>query len=88
MTVLCDDRLTIVDVDLLHRRYAASAEPDVETELLRRHSGLAARFAGRGEQTQDLEQVASVGLLLSLLRFDPGRGVRFSTFATVGSSAG
>jgi RNA polymerase sigma-B factor len=84
--MLRDESLTAVDVGTLHERYAADAEPEVEAELLRRHSGLAYtaanRFAGRGEPIEDLEQVALVGLWLALRRFDPGRGLRFSTFAT------
>lgn len=43
---------------------------------------LARRFAGRGEPDDDLVQVARVGLLLALDRFDAGRGSRFATFAT------
>jgi RNA polymerase sigma-B factor len=42
---------------------------------------LAQRFAGRGENFDDLVQTANVGLLSAIDRFDPGRGVRFSTFA-------
>jgi RNA polymerase sigma-B factor len=42
---------------------------------------LARRFAGRGEPVDDLVQVASVGLLHAIDRFDPDREVRFSTFA-------
>jgi RNA polymerase sigma-B factor len=42
---------------------------------------LARRFAGRGEPLEDLTQVATVGLLGAVDRFDPSRGVPFSTFA-------
>jgi RNA polymerase sigma-B factor len=42
---------------------------------------LARRFAGRGEPLEDLNQVANVGLLNAVDRFDPSRNVRFSTFA-------
>lgn len=42
---------------------------------------LARKFAGRGEDSEDLEQVASLGLLNAIDRFDPERGVQFSTFA-------
>jgi RNA polymerase sigma-B factor len=78
--------LSAVDVDELHARYAADPQPDVEAELVHRHSrlaySLANRFAGRGEPTEDLEQVAMAGLWIALRRFDAGRGLRFSTFAT------
>ena len=43
---------------------------------------LARRFANRGEPLEDLVQVASVGLIKAVDRFDPERGVEFSTYAT------
>jgi RNA polymerase sigma-B factor len=43
---------------------------------------LARRFYGRGEPLEDLVQVASIGLLKAIDRFDPGREVKFSTYAT------
>ena len=43
---------------------------------------LARRFAGRGENVEDLQQVAAIGLLNAIDRFDPGREVRFSTYAS------
>jgi RNA polymerase sigma-B factor len=42
---------------------------------------LARRYAGRGEALEDLVQVAEIGLLHAIDRFDPERGVQFSTFA-------
>ena len=42
---------------------------------------LARRFAGRGEPLDDLIQVANIGLLGAIERFDPSRGVQFSTYA-------
>jgi len=39
----------------------------------------ARRFAGRGEPVEDLNQVANIGLLSAIDRFDPAREVRFST---------
>lgn len=43
---------------------------------------LARRFQHRGEPLDDLIQVATIGLIKSLDRFDPERGVEFSTYAT------
>ena len=42
---------------------------------------LAARYAGRGEPQEDLVQVGSIGLLLSIERFDTERQVQFTTYA-------
>jgi RNA polymerase sigma-B factor len=41
----------------------------------------ARRFVHRGESRDDLEQVALVGLVNAVNRFDPERGLSFSTFA-------
>jgi RNA polymerase sigma-B factor len=43
---------------------------------------LARRFRNRGEPYDDLVQVATIGLIKSVDRFDLGRGVEFSTYAT------
>jgi RNA polymerase sigma-B factor len=42
----------------------------------------ARRFRNRGEPFDDLVQVGTIGLLKSIDRFDPDRGVEFSTYAT------
>lgn len=39
------------------------------------------RYLNRGAEEDDLFQVACVGLLLAIERFDPGLGLKFSTFA-------
>jgi RNA polymerase sigma-B factor len=43
---------------------------------------LARRFANRGEPLDDLIQVACIGLIKSIDRYDPERGVEFGTYAT------
>jgi RNA polymerase sigma-B factor len=42
---------------------------------------LARRFGGRGELLDDLTQVAAVGLIKAVDRFDPARGVDFASYA-------
>ena len=59
---------------------------EVRAELVELHAGLAYglahRFSRRGLPDDDLQQVAMLGLLKSIDRFDPARPVEFSTFAT------
>jgi RNA polymerase sigma-B factor len=60
--------------------------PAAREELLRRHLPLARRLAARyhnpHEPFEDLVQVANVGLLNALDRYDPERGVPFGAYAT------
>jgi RNA polymerase sigma-B factor len=42
---------------------------------------LARRYSGGRHPREDLEQVACVGLIKAVRRFDPGRGCAFTTFA-------
>jgi len=64
----------------------AATDPSARDELVARYlplaEYLARRFSGRGEAMDDLVQVASMGLLHSIDRFDPDRGVRFTTYAS------
>ena len=64
---------------------ADAADAGLRRRLVEEHIGLARylarRFGGRGEPTEDLEQVAYVGLLLAAKRFDPDRGFEFVRFA-------
>jgi len=43
---------------------------------------IARRYAGRGEDLEDLVQLGAVGLIKASKRFDPNRGVAFGAFAT------
>jgi len=66
--------------------YHRSGDPAVRDELVAAHLRLAVhlarRFSNRGVPLDDLIQVASLGLLKAVERFDPERGLEFSTFAT------
>jgi RNA polymerase sigma-B factor len=66
--------------------YARSRDPALRDELVTANLGLARilarRLSHRGEPYDDLLQVASLALIKAVERFDPDRGVEFSTFAT------
>ena len=66
--------------------YAQTRERALRDELVTAHMGLAEylarRFTNRGEPLDDLIQVAALGLLKAVDRFDPERGLEFSTYAT------
>src|SRR5439155_2005285 len=70
----------------LVRELRKSGDHDIRNRLIESHLGLveylARRFAGRGEPLDDLVQVATIGLVKAVDRFDPHRQVEFSTYAT------
>jgi RNA polymerase sigma-B factor len=70
----------------LLEEYAHARDPAVLEELVERFlplaRRLASRFRGGPEPFEDLVQVASVGLLNAITRFDPSRGFAFTSFAT------
>ncbi|HEY7151754.1 MAG TPA: SigB/SigF/SigG family RNA polymerase sigma factor [Solirubrobacterales bacterium] len=71
------------DAELL-RRYHRLREPAVRQELVHRYLPFARKMALRyrgAEPTEDLIQVASLGLLGAIERFDPDRGTPFVAFA-------
>ncbi|MCA4995291.1 SigB/SigF/SigG family RNA polymerase sigma factor [Tsukamurella tyrosinosolvens] len=59
----------------------AAARDDVINRCLPLAENLARRFAGRGEPHDDLVQVARVGLVNAVDRFDPDKGADFLSFA-------
>src|ERR1700687_143223 len=66
--------------------FAETNDPAVRDELVLAHLNLvrylAVRFAHRGETLEDLVQVGTLGLIKAIDRFDPTRGVEFTTYAT------
>ena len=74
------------EVRRLFRRLQQSGDAETRSTLIECHLGLveylARRFAGRGEPLDDLIQVATIGLVKAVDRFDPERQVEFSTYAT------
>jgi RNA polymerase sigma-B factor len=66
--------------------YRRTRDRTMRNELVEEHTRLAdflaRRFAHRGEPLDDLRQVALVGLVKAVERFQPERGLKFSSFAT------
>jgi RNA polymerase sigma-B factor len=64
-----------------HEDHDGAARAELAERMLPLARSLARRYAGKGEPLEDLEQVASLGLLKAIDRFDVSRDVRFATFA-------
>lgn len=66
--------------------YRESGDEALRSRLVERYSGLAAsiarRFEHRGVPLDDLVQVAQIGVINAVDRFDPERGAAFATYAT------
>lgn len=78
-----------MNADLIHdtaMRYAGDRTDEHLNEAVQAAlpltQAIAARFSGRGVETEDLRQVAAMALVEALHRFEPGRGLRFTTFVT------
>ena len=75
-----DDRST----EKLLRQYAEAPTRRLRNEIVEAHMGLAMHIVKRysnGADSDDLQQVALLGLVRAVERFDPSRGFAFSTFA-------
>lgn len=70
----------------LFRRFKEEGDMDAREKLVMSHLNLvrfiANKFKNRGEPIDDLVQVGYLGLLKAIDRFDPSRGLEFTTFAT------
>jgi len=70
---------------LLFERLRADRSAENRERAFRRYlplaRSLAARYRSSGEPLDDLQQVAGIGLLNAIDRFDPARGTAFSSFA-------
>ena len=70
----------------LFRRYKQQGDEAARDELIMSHLNLvrflASKFKNRGEPLDDLVQVGTIGLIKAIDRFDPDRGLEFTTYAT------
>jgi RNA polymerase sigma-B factor len=66
--------------------YARTGDTVLRNQIIAAYQGLAyslaARFRRPGEDLDDLNQVALIGLMKAVDRFDPDRGTELTTFAT------
>jgi RNA polymerase sigma-B factor len=73
------------DERALFDRYHATRDPAARDQLIERFlplaRSIALRFSTRRDTLEDLLQVATIGLINAVDRFDPARGVAFSTYA-------
>lgn len=74
-----------VPVAELFRRWQGNRDRQAREALVRRYlplaRKLARRYRGAREPLDDLEQVASLGLVKAIDRYDPDRGIGFQHFA-------
>lgn len=72
------------DGDRLFREYARTRDAALRDEIIAGHlkiAGMVAgRFAGKGVDFDDLYQIACLAMVKALERYDPERGVKFSSF--------
>lgn len=78
-------RLSQSEADTYFREYVRTRDLSIRERLVSAHLGLAgslaSRFSTRNESSEDLHQAALLGLVHAIDRFDPDRGVQFTTFA-------
>jgi RNA polymerase sigma-B factor len=69
----------------LHERYQRTGDQSAREQLAEHYlplaRSLALRYRGGSESVDDLYQVACLGMLKALERFDPARGASFQAFA-------
>jgi len=79
-------RLEKAEVRALFVRLRRTRDPAAREALILAHENLAIylarKFADRGEPLDDIIQVAQMGLIKAIDRYDPGRGIEFTTYAT------
>lgn len=70
----------------LFAAYRSTGDEAIRNQLVERYTGfavaMARRFENRGVPLDDLVQVAHIGVLNAVQRYDPDRGATFTTFAT------
>ncbi|HCX65070.1 MAG TPA: B/F/G family RNA polymerase sigma-70 factor [Eubacteriaceae bacterium] len=73
-------------IEKLFRQYKETEDPDIRNEIFEEYMYipeiLAKKYINKGVDFEDIYQVASLGLIYAIERFDPSKGYEFSSFAT------
>lgn len=81
-----DRKLTKEEKKELFLEYYKTKDQDLRTILIEEYLYIAEilskKYIGKGINYDDIYQVASIGLIYSVDRFDPTKGYEFSSFAT------
>lgn len=74
------------NIQELFEEYAKTKDQKLRDELIEKNlyiaEILAKKFVGKGIDYDDIFQIASLGLILAVERYEPSRGFKFSSFAT------
>lgn len=81
-----DRRLTKEERKELFKEYHETEDQEIRDILIEEHLYIAEilskKYKGRGIDYDDIYQVASIGLIYAIQRYDPDKGFEFSSFAT------
>ncbi|MET3617768.1 RNA polymerase sigma-B factor [Peptoniphilus olsenii] len=81
-----DRRLTKEERKELFREYYEEKDQEIRDILIEEHLYIAEilskKYTNRGIDYDDIFQIASIGLIYAIERFDPTKGFEFSSFAT------
>jgi RNA polymerase sigma-B factor len=86
MTETTPRTMMVPSIDADFFEYRTTGKREIRNRIVEHHLGiahhLARRYRHRGVSEEDLVQVATIGLLKAVERFDPDRGIAFGSFAT------
>lgn len=80
------NNLKNIETKALFKEFSHNKRKDIRDELVRRHLYIAEilskKYANRGIEYDDIYQVACIGLIYAIDRYDIEKGYEFSSFAT------
>lgn len=80
------EELTNQDIKKMFKEYSITKDKKIRDRLIEHHlyiaEILAKKYVNKGIEYDDLFQVASIGLIYAIDRFDVDKGYEFSSFAT------